>query len=291
MVKYDYRFINYLYLSGMIKAFGTGKYYLYRHISNDGVVFYVGIGTKWKKDLLENRVYYYRRAFEKGGHSLIWKRIANNGYSVEIILETDDRDFLFNKEIEFIKLYGKLVNNSGTLTNLYDGGNTGYAILSANHKKKISTSKKGVKQDKIHVETRRKSLIKKYNILQFNWDGVLINQFDCPLDASKATGMSMSHIMNGVLNKVKYTKDYIWMYKLGFTKSLLKKKILEYKKNWALRTNGCSKTIIQYDENYNAIKEWKSLTQIREELRFDKGNIVNAIKYDRLANNCYWKFK
>lgn len=275
----------------MIKTFGTSKYYLYRHISTNNEVFYVGIGTKWEKDLKENRVFYYRRAFSKQGHTKAWKKIAKMGYSVEIVFETDNKEFLFNKEIEFIKLYGKLVDNTGTLTNLYDGGNTGYNTLSKSHKKKISISKKGIKQKITHVEKRRKTLIQKYKILQFDWEGLFIKEYDCPLDASKATNKSMTHILNGVLNKTKYTKDFIWMYKFDFTSQNLEKKIKLYKDNWAKRNNGCSKIILQCDKNYNILKEWTSLSEIKSQLGYDKGNIIIAIKENRLANNYYWKFK
>lgn len=275
----------------MIKAFGTSKYYLYRHISTDNKVFYVGIGTKWEKDLKENRIFYYRRAFSKLGHTKAWKNIVKKGYSVEIVLETDDKEFLFTKEVEFIKLYGKLINNTGTLTNLYDGGDTGYTSLSNSHKRKISISKKGKKQKKIHVENRRKTLIEKYKILQFNWEGLLIKEYNCPLDASKATNRSMTHILNGALNKTKYTKDFIWMYKLGFTKRCLEEKIKYYKDNWTKRNNGCSKSILQCNKNYKVVKEWRSLSEIKSKLGYDKGNIITAIEQNRLANNYYWKFK
>lgn len=275
----------------MIKEFGTSKYYLYRHISTDNKVFYVGIGTKWKKDILENRIFYYRRAFSKFGHSAIWEKIAKSGYSVEIIFETDNKEFLFNKEIEFIKLYGKLIDNSGTLTNLYDGGDTGYTSLSTSHKNKISISKKGKKQKKEHVKKRRKTLIERYKILQFDKEGSFIKEYNCPLDASKATKRSMTHILNSVLNKVKYSKDFIWMYKLGFSQKTLEKRVLDYKNNKLKKSNGCNKIVIQYDKNHKIIKEWDSLSQIKFKLGYDKGNIVKAIKFNKIANNYFWQFK
>jgi hypothetical protein len=38
----------------------------------------------------------------------------------------------------------------------------------------------------------------------------------------------MTHILNGALNKTKYTKDFIWMYKLGFTKKNLQHQIIHH---------------------------------------------------------------
>lgn len=99
----------------------NGKYYLYRHVRMDkDQVFYIGIAKK-KKYGTE-----YSRSLEKNkqkSRNQHWYNIVNKtNYRIEILLETDDFDFISSKEIEFIKLYGRMDLGTGTLCNLTDGG-------------------------------------------------------------------------------------------------------------------------------------------------------------------------
>lgn len=276
----------------MITNFGEGIFYLYRHINIiTNEVFYIGIGTKWKEDLNKNYNYYYRRAFAKNGHTELWKNIIKSGYKVEIILETNNKNFLFEKEIEFIKLYGKLIDKTGSLTNLYDGGDTGYKFLSYEHKRKMSIAKKDKKQLVQHVLNRRNSLIEKYKVLQFDIKGNFIKEYPCPIDASKITGKSLTHILNSTSDKVKFTRDFIWFYKLGFSTKKLKDKILKCTINIENHKKVSNKIIIQKDLVGNILKEWESLTKIKEILKYNTNNILNAIKQKRIAKKSYWEFK
>lgn len=99
----------------MIVDFGT--YYLYRHIRLDtNKVFYIGIGKN--KDRLKR----------KTGRNKEWlKIIGETDYDAEILLYSNDRDFILKKEKEFIKLYGRSDLGIGGLCNLTDGGNFGNA--------------------------------------------------------------------------------------------------------------------------------------------------------------------
>lgn len=95
----------------------NGLYFLYRHIRLDkNEVFYVGIGKKQK-------YCNYKRAFALDHRNIFWKRIvAKTNYEIEIILESDDYEFIKKKEIEFVALYGRRDLSLGTLVNLTDGG-------------------------------------------------------------------------------------------------------------------------------------------------------------------------
>ena len=99
----------------------NGKYYLYRHIRLDtNEVFYVGIGTKNITNYIKTKYY---RAFDLRNRNKFWKAItAKTEYEVEIMLESDDYEFIKQKEIEFIALYGRRDLDKGTLVNLTDGG-------------------------------------------------------------------------------------------------------------------------------------------------------------------------
>lgn len=115
----------------------SGKHYLYRHIRPDkNEVFYVGIGTKCKES---NPYARSKSKFNKGPY---WKNIAktNPDYKIEIILESDNYEFIKNKEREFIKLYGRKDLGLGTLSNMTDGGNgTKGAIRTKEWQEKIVT--------------------------------------------------------------------------------------------------------------------------------------------------------
>lgn len=98
-----------------------GKYYLYRHIRKDkDEPFYIGLGTKVDGD---DRRYPYKRAVDYHEGNKIWNDIiTKTEYEVEVLIETDDYEFLKQKEREFIKLYGRINRGTGILANMTDGG-------------------------------------------------------------------------------------------------------------------------------------------------------------------------
>jgi hypothetical protein len=94
-----------------------GKYYLYRHIRLDkNEPFYVGIGSKKNVNFLtmSNE---YERAFVKKRRNAWWQKIIEKtDYTINIICESDNYDFIQEKEKEFIKIY------KNTLCNMTQGG-------------------------------------------------------------------------------------------------------------------------------------------------------------------------
>jgi hypothetical protein len=94
--------------------------YVYRHIRLDkNEPFYIGIGSDK----------YHYRAYDKERRNHIWKKIvAKTEYEVEILFDNIERIEACKKEIEFINLYGKKYNNTGTLSNLTDGGDGSIGI-------------------------------------------------------------------------------------------------------------------------------------------------------------------
>lgn len=118
---------------------------MYRHIRLDkNEIFYIGIGTKPKK-YINTHEGQYSRAFNKSERSIFWKRIIDKSdYEVEILIESDDYEFIKQKEIEFIKLYGRRDLGLGTLCNLTDGGDGNIGrIYSKETLEKLSKSHKG----------------------------------------------------------------------------------------------------------------------------------------------------
>jgi hypothetical protein len=125
--------------------------YLYRHIRKDkNQVFYVGIGVKDDK---------YKRAYSKNQRNRMWNSIVKKTeYEVEIVLDDVSNDNIYEKEKEFISIYGRRDNFSGTLCNMTDGGE---GCLGFNHteetKKRISESKKGIKNPLCWINRKTKN--------------------------------------------------------------------------------------------------------------------------------------
>ena len=135
--------------------------YLYRHIRKDtNEVFYVGIGTVLRRSKNnKNLRLYYSRAYTSNDRNNYWRNIVNiTEYEVEILLESDDYEFIKQKEIEFIALYGREDLGKGSLVNLTDGGEG--KNPSEESRRKTSEAQKGEKAywygKKASEETREK---------------------------------------------------------------------------------------------------------------------------------------
>lgn len=135
------------------------KYYLYTHFRPDTQeIFYIGIGTKNKQDLKYNS---YTRAFNKIRRNNYWKNIVklNPNYKVEIILESDDYEYIKEEEIRLIFIYGRKDLQKGNLCNMTNGGEGQInRIWSEESRKKLSLSKKGKKLSKETIERIKKHL-------------------------------------------------------------------------------------------------------------------------------------
>lgn len=128
-----------------------GKYYLYRHIRLDkNEVFYVGIGTKNKSN---STLLIYRRAYTHYNRNIYWQRIVNKTeYRVEIICETDEWEFIKEKEKEFIALYGRANLNLGTLCNLTDGGEGSIGRIPTEKFKQAMAKRRGIPLSEGHKQ-------------------------------------------------------------------------------------------------------------------------------------------
>jgi len=124
--------------------------YVYRHIRKDtNQVFYIGIGSD------DN----YYRSRSKSKRNPIWRRIVNKTqYDIEIIFDNLPFDKLIEKEKEFIALYGRICNQSGTLANLSEGGEgvKGYGLPNPGKGKKMADICKNPEQYQIWLDNMKK---------------------------------------------------------------------------------------------------------------------------------------
>lgn len=178
------------------------KYYLYRHIRLDtNQPFYVGVGTKF----FYNSYYKeYGRAFSTHSRNVFWKRIvAKTEYRIEIIYESDLYEDVLQKEKEFILLYGRRFNNSGTLVNITEGGEgtNGYKP-SIETRQKMSDSRK---KHRTPRPSKRKAIME----IDMHGNSKVWNSLT---EAAKFYNCSKSGIHNVLNGSRKLCKERNWRY-------------------------------------------------------------------------------
>ena len=205
--------------------------YIYKIINKKDNKIYIGqtirdINTRWKEHLKKgSNCRYLSAAIKKYG-------IDNFEFKL-ICISFDDK--LDNIEIEYIKKYNSLVPNG---YNLRNGGNNGKH--NEETKNKISDSLKGrtdiiyskpqldkphneetknkisnaLKGNKLKKETIEKMINtrRKYNIIQLDSEGNIVNKFNSCLEAGIFIGTSKSNINMCCKGKRKTAKGYVWKY-------------------------------------------------------------------------------
>lgn len=124
--------------------------YVYRHIRLDkNEPFYIGIGTSK----------FYNRAKRVKNRNSLWQKIYDKTkIKIEIILDELTIDEAKEKEKELIKIYGRINNNTGILSNLTDGGEGAFGlVISDEHRAKIAESNRRriyTKEDREKISIR-----------------------------------------------------------------------------------------------------------------------------------------
>lgn len=241
-----------------------GKYYLYRHVRLDNnKPFYIGIGRRSKRYSSED----YARAFDKLHRSKWWKTIVNKtDYVVEILLESNDDNFIKTKEKEFIELYGRKDCKTGCLVNLTEGGE-------GNEKSKLSKQK--FKQTFKDKEWRK--------IIQYDLDGNFVKEYNGYSDVVEKTGYDKIVLRKALTGKFKQCYGFIWFYKDLFSLVELFDKINNKNRKYI--------SVIQILKD-GTEKEWKSIAEAANSLNIDRGSITKVCNGQRkTCKNSFWKFK
>lgn len=104
------------------------NHFVYRHLRGNkfqgpktGTPFYIGKGIKPKR--YKSHQLEFCRAYSQHGRNNIWHSIvAKYGYEIEILVDDLTEREALDKEMELIKLYGRVNTGTGILCNLTDGG-------------------------------------------------------------------------------------------------------------------------------------------------------------------------
>lgn len=206
----------------------SGKYYLYRHIRPDtGNVFNIGIGTKPKGS--KSYMRQYSRAFSTFHRNPYWYNIVNlnPNYEVEILLESNNPEFIKQKEIEFVKLYGRKDIKTGLLCNMTDGGdatlNPSKELIEkqVGHLRERKQSQKEKEKRSIAMKKRGDSFKSKNHpnairILQYDLENNLIKEWDCLADVGKfmvTWKWTSANIHKCLTGRVRKAFGFKWRYK------------------------------------------------------------------------------
>jgi len=160
--------------------------YVYAHIRHDtNTPFYIGIGSKTN----------YRRAFEKKGRNLIWRRVVSKtNCSSNILFDGLSWEECCEIEKTLISHFGRIDKKTGTLVNMTDGGDgASGAIFSEERRNKISNALKGKKTSEIHKQKCR-------NRRQTEETKNKIRALKTGLKASEATRQKMREAHSKIIN-------------------------------------------------------------------------------------------
>lgn len=160
----------------LIEEIGFGNYYLYCYVRLDtNKPFYIGIGTKIQR----GNKSIYQRAFSKAGRNKYWKHIVNrHPCEVNILLESNSYDFIKQKEIEFIALYGRKDIGQGSLVNVTNGGEgiRGYKMTKEHIEKwKLSRKKYRPSPETKFKQSLSSHLAKK--AFEYSLDGTFLKEW------------------------------------------------------------------------------------------------------------------
>lgn len=205
--------------------------YVYRHIRLDkNEPFYIGIGS----DLNYNRAY----EVKKNRRNIVWSRIKSKSeIEVEIMLDGLTWDEACEKEIEFIKLYGRIDLGNGILSNLTDGGEGTLGIIVSEEKRKKSSERHSGKNNPMYGKSHPKELIEQIrlkNIGRVSWNKGLKTGTNIKLSKAKkgsiawnkglknVNGLSLAKIVLNLQNGVYYQSCKEAAFAYGYKHSTLK---------------------------------------------------------------------
>lgn len=179
------------------------KAYVYTHTRLDtNEVFYVGIGTQ------DN----YRRASRKHNRTNYWNNIIKKcGWRVDIVFDNLSWEDACKKEIELIKMYGRIDLGTGTLVNLTNGGDGSLGLKhSLETRQKMSRTRKGMKYSDEHkLKTKQSMMGKNCKKVIDTSNNIIYNSVSDAASFLNISTPTLSRYLNGVLKnktQMKYLK-------------------------------------------------------------------------------------
>lgn len=235
--------------------------YVYRHIRLDkNEPFYIGVGEDNTKNIGK-----YDRAYDTHCRNKHWKGIyAKTCIEVEILVDDLPYEKAYEKEIEFIKLYGRTDLGTGILCNKTNGGPGVFKPI---------YSEKTLKKKR---DNRKHKMIK---VVQKDFDGNVINIWDCIADATKGVGGKSDGGIKSALNgNSLHAYNFKWEYFNQERQSLV------------VNSFNDKPRIVQMNLNGEVVKIWDWLEKVKTE-GFNHSNISSCCRGRYAKSNGYkWEY-
>lgn len=251
----------------------NGKYFLYRHIRKDkNEPFYIGVGTKSAYGNL------YKRATDISPkrRNFIWSGIASRTeIEVEILLETDDIDFIMKKEEEFISLYGRLCSNNGTLVNIDKGGYRDRTFRRDNWRK--SASERMAKMNVDNAKNRiGKNNINKLSrpVYVYTLEGDFLYGFYTGAQAADYFGEKNKNLIIKKLDTGKSYKNYFFSSKAVERLNTSNFIIADESKHYP-------KKVAKIDDNFNQLSVYENLISAAKSIGYSPGALGVSIRKNK----------
>lgn len=223
-------------------------FYLYSHTRQDtGVIFYIGVGTTHNLNKKRTFKQQYRRAFSKSGRNFLWKRVVGKTkYKIDVIQEFETKEEVLKAETALILKYGRVIDNSGTLTNLVSNDSEIY--------------------EKLTMAAKKSSSQRRISTFKYTLDGNYITEYKSITEAARLNNCLPTDISLCIRNKKHSTAGFMW-------KNFKIDNITSYKK--ILQANKTE--IFQFDLQNNFIKKWNSIPEAAESLGVCTSAIRNVV--------------
>lgn len=250
-------------------------YFIYRYVRLDtNVPFYIGLGTKneVKKNGYPNYSHrsIYVRAYSKDRNDICLSIMGRVNYDIDIMYETTDYNHAEEKEREFIKLYGILYDNTGTLCNLTMGG-VKFKTTPNYLDKSISIRKK----NGTFVGRNVKKLY------MYSLEGDFIESFDKLKGFYEKYGYGDKEgngISGSIRNKISHN-GYLFSFSFFNKLDVSKYKVATYKKY----------PVAQYDSNGVPIRIFNCMGDVSKSFNISASMAETYIKRNKLINGILFK--
>lgn len=243
------------------------------------MVIYSIINLKNGKKYIESTVNFSRRKnthlrrLKQGGHhskslQASWNKNYPSDYQFLILEKITDKDILYQREqywLDYYKTYEKDYGYNMTKFSTHPGG---------------------------------------YNIkpvYQFNMSGEFIKEWDNCTRAGDSLGIDHSGLSKCARGKYRLYGGFIWDYNKDLKLERIKlanepvKRSKESRRKMSIAAKNRKnqkKPILQYDLEGNFIKEWRSTSDLVEEMGYSNGYISDCLHgKHKKAYNYVWKFK
>lgn len=261
-----------------------GKYYLYRHIRLDkDEPFYIGVGTKSKYGNL------YKRATDSSPkkRNFMWLGVFNKTtIEVDILMESNDLDFISKKEEEFISLYGRKCNNDGPLVNIEKGGYIDRTYRRENWRK--SAAERMAKMNKENAKLRigtnhfNKNVRKVY---VYSMDGVFICGYDSIAQCVEKAKANLKNyiVYRRIDSKKSYNGHYFFstkVDKLDTSNLIVSKEGVDF----------LPKKIGKINESGDVIKIYNTMREAEIEHNLCKGSLYRSLKTKKSKLKAKFKY-